>query len=141
MNWTQADIDKLVATGKARVVGHKPVEKKEKQSRSKYNSQRVKDEEGFEYDSRKERKRASQLKILLRAGEIQFLAKQVQFSLFGGKNGGYVATYKADFVYRDNVTGEIIVEDVKSEATRKLAVYRLKRKLMMVNYNIKIKEV
>jgi hypothetical protein len=112
------------------------VEKKKKGS--KYGNEKVFDEFGNEYDSKKERKRGRDLKLLLKVGEIGFLARQVeyQFQIKGGK----IASYYADFVYTNN-TGEIVVEDVKSEATRKLPVYRLKRKMMLAQHGIKIKEV
>lgn len=49
--------------------------------------------------------------------------------------------YVADFVYVDAATGETIVEDVKSNATRKLAAYRNKKHLMKVIYKLDINEV
>lgn len=49
--------------------------------------------------------------------------------------------YIADFVYTDSKTGELVVEDVKSEATKKKESYIIKRKLMLHVYGIKIKEV
>jgi hypothetical protein len=47
--------------------------------------------------------------------------------------------YIADFTYKDK-NGIFIVEDVKSEHTRKLKPYKLKKKLMKIIYNIDIKE-
>ena len=49
------------------------------------------------------------------------------------------AIYTADFVYIDS-TGEEIVEDVKSEITRKEADYVLRRKLMLHVHGIRILE-
>ena len=46
--------------------------------------------------------------------------------------------YRADFSYRRN--GELIVEDVKSAATR-TRVYINKRKLMQEKYGITVREV
>ena len=37
--------------------------------------------------------------------------------------------------------GELVVEDVKSPATRENGVYIIKRKLMLQKYGIRIKEV
>ena len=49
------------------------------------------------------------------------------------------AVYTADFVYKDK-NGVEIVEDVKSEITRKEADYVLRRKLMLHVHGIRIKE-
>ena len=106
---------------------------------NKYKNIKVFDEFGNEYDSKKELKRGRELKLLLKAGEIGFLARQVEFQF--NINGGKIASYYADFCYTEVSTGKMIVEDVKSEATRKLPVYRLKRKMMLQQHGITIKEV
>lgn len=49
------------------------------------------------------------------------------------------AVYTADFVYRDK-EGDEVVEDVKSEVTRKEADYVLRRKLMLHVWGIRILE-
>lgn len=121
--WTQADIDRIQGRQVA-----KP---------SKYQAQKT-EEEGIVFDSKKEAKRYKELKLLLKTGELVFLARQVEFNL--SMNGQKIASYFADFVYK-LTTGELIVEDVKSEMTRKLPVYRLKRKMMLIQHEIKIKEV
>lgn len=46
--------------------------------------------------------------------------------------------YIADFTYREN--GQLVVEDVKSDATRTDA-YKIKKKLMLSVYGVRIKEV
>lgn len=91
------------------------------------------------FDSKKEAKRYRELRLLLKEGKIAFLARQVYFAFHiqGETVGGYVA----DFVYSESVSGKMMVEDVKSEVTRKLPVYRLKRRLMLAIHGIKIKEV
>lgn len=48
------------------------------------------------------------------------------------------AVYTADFVYIEN--GDTVVEDVKSDITRKEADYVLRRKLMLHVYGVRIKE-
>lgn len=48
--------------------------------------------------------------------------------------------YVADFKYWDNRTGEVVVEDVKSPAT-KTPQYVIKRKLMLFRFGIIVKEV
>ena len=113
--------------------------KAETKKGSKYKNVKVLDEFGNEYDSKKELKRGRELKLLLKAGKIGFLARQVEFQF--NINGGKIASYYADFCYTDVDTGKMIVEDVKSEATRKLPVYRLKRKMMLQQHGITIKEV
>ena len=46
--------------------------------------------------------------------------------------------YVADFQYHDARTGELIVEDTKGVKTKD---YIIKRKLMLKEYGIKIKEI
>ena len=48
------------------------------------------------------------------------------------------AVYTADFVYYES--GQLVVEDVKSDITRKEADYVLRRKLMLHVHGIRIKE-
>lgn len=97
------------------------------------------DLDGITYDSGKEANRAAELKVIAIAGKISDLRTQVPFKLI--VNGQHVCTYIADFVYRDLVIGEEVVEDVKSDHTRKLQVYRIKKKLMKACLNIEIVEV
>ncbi|WP_276483592.1 DUF1064 domain-containing protein [Paraflavitalea pollutisoli] len=113
--------------------------KKERSTkRSKYGNQVV-EIDGIRFDSAKEGKRYGQLKIMQKAGEIGFLELQVVYEL--EVNGGKISSYVADFVYVIQATGEKVVEDVKSDATRKNRAYRLKKKLMKQLLNIDIKEV
>lgn len=49
-------------------------------------------------------------------------------------------SYKADFQY-NLPDGSLVVEDVKSKATRKLPEYIIKRKLMLYVYGIKLTEI
>jgi hypothetical protein len=101
-------------------------------------------EDGILFASKRERKRYGELKLLERAGEITRLECQPAFAIvvsgeFGGP-GGIIGRYDADFRYVDRPSGEVIVEDVKSPATRKIGVYRLKKKLVEALYPIKIRE-
>jgi hypothetical protein len=50
-----------------------------------------------------------------------------------------VCTYIADFVYRNSQHQEV-VEDVKSEITRKNPVYRIKKKLVKAIFGVDISE-
>ena len=99
----------------------------------KYRNRRVVDEFGEEFDSEKEAKRARELRLLLKAGEIRWWAKQVSFGLPGQ------TTYKADFVYQDNLW-RLHVEDIKSPATRKLQAYRIKVRQMKEIHGIEVEE-
>lgn len=114
--------------------------------------------EGIRFDSLKEARRYSELKLMERAGKISNLELQKKFILVpaqyqktseqykkGNKKGQYKENliekelaYKADFVYTDNRTGEMVVEDVKGMKTKE---YRIKRKLMLYLLGIRISEV
>lgn len=109
-------------------------------SRSKYHSRKV-TVDGVTFDSRKEARRYSELLLLERAGAIQNLQRQVKYELIpsqriDGKVVERPCSYKADFVYEKN--GEKVVEDVKGMRTKE---YIIKRKLMLKEHSIRIKEV
>ena len=100
--------------------------------------------DGITFDSRKEAERYAELRLLERAGEITELQRQPSFVLVpkqvrDGKLIERQLVYKADFTYTDNA-GNTIVEDVKSKAT-KTREYIIKRKLMLWEYGIIVKEV
>ena len=99
--------------------------------------------DGIRFDSRKEARRYAELTLLEKAGEIHSLKRQPVFPLVTVcENSGeihQVGIYKADFSYQDS-TG-CVVEDVKSPATRKTAVYRLKKRIVEAAYGIAIREV
>ncbi len=69
-------------------------------------------------------------------GAIAALRRQVRIPVV--VNGVKVCAYVADFVYLAD--GREVVEDVKSECTRKLPVYRLKKKLLAA-LGVEIQEV
>ena len=118
---------------------------------SKYKAKKT-EVDGIQFDSQKEARRYTQLKLLERAGEISDLRRQVKFVLIPaqrepdtvGKRGGRIkgkliereVAYIADFVYIEN--GELIVEDAKGFRTKE---YIVKRKLMLYIHNIRVKEV
>ena len=85
------------------------------------------------FDSIQESKRYKELKLLLRAGEIQNLELQPHFLLqegFKKNNKTYrKIEYIADFKYTEN--GKTIVEDVKGLQTD---VFKLKHKLFEKKY-------
>ena len=113
---------------------------KTKGNRAKYKNQKV-EYGGKIFDSKKEYKRYRELLLLLKKNLIGQLRTQVKYELIPANEHEKSMSYYADFVYMNMETGEEIVEDAKSEATRKISTYINKRKLMLDKYNIKIKEV
>ena len=96
--------------------------------RSKYGSRKVVTN-GITFDSVKEANRYAVLFMMQQAGEISNLRLQVPYELT------LKVTYVADFVYDDGA-GEV-VEDVKGYRTTE---YKRKRKAMIEQYGIRIKE-
>ena len=112
--------------------------------KNKYNARKC-EVDGEVYDSRKEARRHSELKLLEKVGEIQNLQRQVKYILIpsqriDGKLVEREISYKADFVYEEN--GKTVVEDVKGcKKGSGYEVFVLKRKMMLLFHNIRIKEV
>jgi hypothetical protein len=127
---------------------------------SKYYNVKTKTTDGLVFDSMKEARRWEQLLLLQKAGEITSLRRQVSYELipaqyetcerYSDKTGKRLkdeerlierkCEYIADFVYTDSKTGETVVEDVKSAAT-KTEAFAIKKKLMLVVHGIKIRIV
>lgn len=103
---------------------------------SKYKNRKVTIDD-IRFDSKKEGDRYLELKLLLRAGQISHLKLQPEFKMV--HHGILICKYRADFEYREN--GKIVVEDVKSEYTRTLPVYRIKKKMMKAFYGVDVREV
>jgi hypothetical protein len=110
----------------------------DKKRGNKYNAKKV-EIDGIRFDSKKEGRRYVELKAEQMAGKIRGLQVHFPFDLIA--EGELIAVYEADFVYFLVENGEMVVEDVKGAATRKLGVYRLKKKLMKVLNNIEIQEI
>lgn len=97
---------------------------------------------GVVYDSKKEARYARLLDTLRGATDpkerVASWERQVPYVL--SVNGRTICKYIADFVvtFED---GHVEVQDVKSAHTRKLPVYRLKKKLMFAVHGIEIVEV
>ena len=106
---------------------------------SKFRSRKT-EVDGIVFDSSKEARRWQELRLLESAGAILYLERQVAFDLIAS-NGEVVAKYYADFRYKDLALNKTVVEDTKSDHTRTLPVYRLKKKLMMACHGITITEV
>ena len=127
---------------------------------SKYYNIKTKTTDGIIFDSNKEARRWGQLLLLQKAGKITSLQRQVRYELvpaqyetrirYSNKTGKRLkdeirlverkVEYIADFVYADAITGEITVEDVKSEAT-KTPEFIIKKKLMLAVHGIKVKVI
>lgn len=105
----------------------------------KYGNRKV-EIDGITFDSAKEARRYQELKLLQRAGEIDDLQLQERFEIIPKTPGERAAYYTADFTYYDRRTGRLVVEDVKSRAT-KTEAYVLRRKLMAWTHGIKVQEV
>lgn len=125
-------------------------------AKSKYgNKKTVVD--GITFDSVHEAERYTELKMLERAGKISDLELQREFMLIpvqreqtddvytkgpnkGRRKPGRVierkCSYIADFTYRSG--NDFVVEDAKGMRTKE---YVIKRKLMLMLYGIRIREV
>jgi len=109
---------------------------------NKYRNRKV-NVDGIWFDSMREARRYGELKLLQKGGYISDLQLQVPYELIpnqkdiNGKVIEHRVRYIADFVYRDK-DGQEVVEDAKGVKTD---VYRLKKKMMLDKYGIRIKEV
>ena len=95
--------------------------------------------DGITFASKREAKRYGELRLLQRAGKIKCLAMQATWII--KIRGIVVCRYIADYQYHDCRTGQTVIEDVKSPATRKNRAYRIKCKLMKAVHDIDIVEV
>ena len=109
---------------------------------TKYNNKKI-TVDGQKFDSKKEASRYRELRLLEKEGVIKDLRMQVKFTLIPsqrdeatGKVVERECSYKADFVYEED--GKTVVEDVKGFRTKE---YIIKRKLMLYQYGIRIREV
>lgn len=111
----------------------RPISYRMKSRNNKYGNRKC-SVDGFTFDSVKEMNRYVDLKFMLLAHEISDLELQKEYELqpaFRDNNGKMVRPiyYRADFVYKDK-DGNTVIEDVKSEATKNDAVYKIKKKMM-----------
>lgn len=100
---------------------------------------------GIKFDSIKEKNRYMQLLYLEKAGLIKDIKLQYEFELQPAftlnKKKIRKITYIADFYYYDNNLNDYVVEDVKSEITKKDKTYCLKKKLFQYKYQKEIIEI
>lgn len=119
--------------------------------------------DGIEFDSHKEASRYTELKLLEKAGKIKDLELQKAYELIPaqyeesteiytkgahkgmpkqGKLLERACYYVADFYYVDCETKQAVIEDVKGyREGGAYSLFKLKRKLMLYRYGIKIKEI
>lgn len=86
------------------------------------------------FDSKKESERYLELQMLVKAGVIKDLKRQVRFEVVPKTETERAVFYCADFVYLEVRTNKMVVEDVKSPATKKNKEYIIKRKLFKYLY-------
>jgi hypothetical protein len=94
--------------------------------------------DGIKFQSKKEARRYQELKLLVSAGQISGLKRQVRFPLF--VNGELITTYVCDFQYTEIEGGypkRVVTEDTKGFKTPD---YIIKRKLMKALHGIEVKE-
>lgn len=128
---------------------------------NKYRNRKVV-RDGMTFDSEKEYRRWCELYLLQRAGKISYLRRQEKFILIqeqrelsneiyqiGPKKGRFKpgkiiereCAYIADFTYLDE-DGKLVVEDVKGyKRGGAYSVFAIKRKLMLKEFGIRVKEV
>lgn len=99
--------------------------------------------DGIKFDSRKEARRYTELKMMERCGLIQNLELQKPFELqptFKKRGKTYRSIkYIADFVYYDKQREQIVVEDTKGFRTE---VYKIKKKMFEYKYeDLELREV
>ena len=119
-----------------------PAVRQAQQKGEKYQNQ-MDERSGIKFDSKKEARRYDELMTMLRGGIITDLRLQPQFTLqesYITELGERIRAirYTADFSYR--LGGQLVVEDVKSAATR-TKEYMRNKKIMRSKYGIDIQEV
>lgn len=97
--------------------------------------------DGHVFASKKEAARYAELKLLERAGIISDLELQKRFELIpsqriDGKVVERPCYYVCDFAYCEG--GKQVIEDAKGMKTE---VYKIKKKLMLYKYGIRVREV
>ena len=121
------------------------VDQEPKKRRQKYGNKVTTDADGTKHASKKQATRYRDLGLLLKSGEILMLAREVRFRLPGGveyRCDHMTANQRAIEVMAALVeSGDLICEDVKSEATRKDRTYINKAKQMKECLGFPVREV
>jgi hypothetical protein len=112
---------------------------------------------GIRFDSTKEARRYSELRLLEKAGQITDLETQPKFPIDVvqlWQAGRWTwrtsqdepppliqcGVFTADFRYVETATGQVVIEDVKSGPTKTTA-YRLRKRLVEAIHGVTISEV
>jgi len=109
---------------------------------------------GIRFDSTKEARRYSELRLLEKAGQIRDLETQPRFPIdvvqlwqdgrwaWSGPDREIIqcGVFTADFRYVETATGQVVIEDVKSGPTKTTA-YRLRKRLVEAIHGVTISEV
>lgn len=93
---------------------------------------------GHRFSSKREAARYTELQLLERAGRIQDLELQPVFVLTVA--GVTLGRYVSDYRYTELPSGEVIVEDVKSQPTR-TPIYKWKIKHLYAEHSVAVREV
>ncbi len=121
------------------------VDQEPKKRRQKYGNKVTTDAEGVKHASKKQATRYRDLGLLLKSGEILMLAREVRFRLPGGveyRCDHLTANQRAIEVMASLVeSGDLVVEDVKSTATRNDKVFKIKAKQMRECLGLPVREV
>lgn len=111
----------------------------------KYGNVPTTDAQGVKHASKKQAARYRDLGLLMKSGEILMLAREVRFRLPGGveyRADHVTATPRAIEVMASLVeSGDLVVEDVKSEATRNDKLYKVKAKQMRECLGMEVREI
>jgi len=115
------------------------------QRNSKYNAKKT-IFKGIKFDSQKEAQRYGELLLMEKGKLITNIKLQPKYELQEKyrKNGKGIRAicYIADFEYLDLKTNKLVIEDVKSDYTRKNPLYKVKKKMFEYKYKeLEIKEI
>lgn len=132
--WTEAQLQQFQ---QRRAGGEGKAEQDAPVNRNKYGNVPVVID-GIVFQSTKEGDYYKSLKILQRAGKILKFERQVAYKI--KVKGKLICKYIADFVVWWP-GGRVEVIDVKGEATAKIALFQVKKKLMEAAYGIVVKIV
>lgn len=88
--------------------------------------------------SKRENRRATDLRLMEKLGLITDLREQVKYELLPKQEGERAVTYTLDFQYKDLRDGKMHYEDSKGFKTQQ---YVLRRKMMLYFHKIRIEEV
>ena len=109
--------------------------------RNKYGNHKV-ELYGLKFDSQHEAAVYRQLMRQVRAGDLKCVMRQVRFDLGGGYHATKESRYQyiADFVTVDR-ENRVEIIDAKSEITRQNRTYINKKKQMLAEWGLEIREV